>query len=363
MRQSGRGSHARAVTAPNPDALKKFLDNHVPQSAGARGFITFASPPFRPAATLKGGSGGGFGTGGGFGSTGGFHTKRLAPWEENLVIPLDPLAPPIMEQLMPKEKPSQWAPSVYATAVAHTVNKIRADLEGKPALRAIVDESLCAPDVQPSKGGPFLIMEPEHFAFHRVTVPPPVRVQPPESYGKPPDAFWTPEERRTLLEFETAKRAADNFLGQDRHRQMRTIAIMQRRYPKGVVGVESANTEGTVVYAADRRVNMLAAQAASERHQQRVNWRVQNGRSEPHLGYDFLTTVPADFVPAVGAPEQQMPITIAIDGTTDRWRSKGRGQPPPSSISNRQQASAGSGESRGGGHRARGRRPLDGRTP
>jgi hypothetical protein len=134
---------------------------------------------------------------------------RLAPWEEKSIVPLDPNAPPIVEQTMPKDRPSQWAPSVCATAVAHSVNKLRAERDGGENLRAVVDESLVAPPIQPSDGGPMLIMQPERFALMHVSVPPPRRVLPPPNYGQPADALWTPEERRTLLEFEKAKRLAD----------------------------------------------------------------------------------------------------------------------------------------------------------
>jgi hypothetical protein len=146
----------KTMSAPRPDDLVKFLDNPISN----RGMSNFSNgaPPFRPVATLRGGSGGGFGTGGGFGSTGGFHTMRLAPWEEPSIVPLDPHAPPLVEQIMPKEKPSQWAPSVCATAVAHSVNQLRAELEGSEKLRAVVDPSLVAPPIQPSDGGPMLIM-------------------------------------------------------------------------------------------------------------------------------------------------------------------------------------------------------------
>ena len=134
---------------------------------------------------------------------------RLAPWEEKSIVPLDPSAPPIVEQTMPKDRPSQWAPSVCAAAVAHSVNKLRAERDGSENLRAVVDESLVAPPIQPSDGGPMLIMQPERFALMHVSVPPPRRVLPPPNYGQPADALWTPEERRTLLEFEKAKRLAD----------------------------------------------------------------------------------------------------------------------------------------------------------
>ena len=134
---------------------------------------------------------------------------RLAPWEEKSIVPLDPNAPPIVEQTMPKNCPSQWAPSVCAGAVAHSVNKLRADRDGGENLRAVVDESLVAPPIQPSDGGPMLIMQPERFALMHVSVPPPRSVLPPPNYGQPADALWTPEERRTLLEFEKAKRLAD----------------------------------------------------------------------------------------------------------------------------------------------------------
>jgi hypothetical protein len=134
---------------------------------------------------------------------------RLAPWEEKSIVPLDPNAPPIVEQTMPKDRPSQWAPSVCAAAVAHSVNKLRAERDGGENLRAVVDESLVAPPIQPSDGGPMLIMQPERFALMHVSVPPPRRVLPPPNYGQPADALWTPEERRTLLEFEKSKRLAD----------------------------------------------------------------------------------------------------------------------------------------------------------
>ena len=42
-----------------------------------------------------------------------------------------------------------------------------------------------------------------------MSVPAPRRVAPPPNYDKPPDALWTPEERRTLLEFEKEKSLAD----------------------------------------------------------------------------------------------------------------------------------------------------------
>ena len=134
---------------------------------------------------------------------------RLAPWEEPSIVPLDPHAPPLVEQTMPKDRPSQWAPSVCAAAVAHSVNQLRAELEGGERLRAVVDPALVASPIQPSDGGPMLIMEPERFALMRVDVAPPRRVAPPANYGQPADALWTPEERRTLLEFEKAKRLAD----------------------------------------------------------------------------------------------------------------------------------------------------------
>ncbi len=59
-----------------------------------------------------------------------------------------------------------------------------------------------------------------------------------------------------------------------------------------VAGIECPSTDGTVVYAAPRRAAALAADAAAERRERRTEWVVRNGRSAPHLGYDFLRQVP-----------------------------------------------------------------------
>ena len=45
---------------------------------------------------------------------------------------------------------------------------------------------------------------------------------------------------------------------------------------------------------------------AHESRLRKQEWIVRNGRSEPHLGYDFLTTIPKDFVPPPGAPERRL---------------------------------------------------------
>eukprot|EP00292_Cryptomonas_paramecium_P016678 CAMPEP_0113675594 /NCGR_PEP_ID=MMETSP0038_2-20120614/8114_1 /TAXON_ID=2898 /ORGANISM="Cryptomonas paramecium" /LENGTH=208 /DNA_ID=CAMNT_0000592409 /DNA_START=90 /DNA_END=716 /DNA_ORIENTATION=- /assembly_acc=CAM_ASM_000170 len=193
------------------------------------------APPFQPAATFAGGSGGGFGTGGGFGSTGGFHTMRYAQWEEPSLIKLEPDPAPLISTVMPADQPSQFAPSTCANGVAHLVNKIRADKSGDPKYKAIVNDALVAPPIQPSDGGPMLVMRPEHFSFMRVHVPTPRKVLPPESFGQNPAQLWAPEERRSLLEFEKEKAMADKMLARDRHRQMRLIGIMQRRFPNGGV--------------------------------------------------------------------------------------------------------------------------------
>ena len=249
-------SKFKSVSAPCPDNLAKFLDNPIPANRGHSNFAE-GGPPFRPVTTLRGGAGGGFGTGGGFGSTGGFHTMRLAPWEEPSLIPLDPRAPPLVENAMPKDRPSQWAPSVCATAVAHTVNQVRAEQEGVERLRAVVEPELVAPPVQPSDGGAMLIMEPERFALMRVSVPAPRRVAPPDNYGKPADALWTPEERRTLLEFEKAKRLADTVGG----------AAAQRRV---VCAGEAKRPRATLAMAAERRRTLAHAQWVRGPHQRRT---------------------------------------------------------------------------------------------
>ena len=56
--------------------------------------------------------------------------------------------------------------------------------------------------------------------------------------------------------------------------------------------------------------------AQDSARQAKMDWVMKNSRSEPHLGYDFLRQVPADFEPPAGAPERKL------------WASKGRNPLP-----------------------------------
>lgn len=276
---------------------------------------TVEPPQFRPTTTLSGGVGGGFGTGGGFGSTGGFHTQRLQPWEEPKRVDTGPGAPFDVPKL------SKWAPSVCATAAAHAVNKLRAETDDNPDVRAVVDEKALAAALKAEAEGGEYVMEPERYAFLRVQVPAPRLVQPPPGLEKQKSgALLHPAERRAMLEYEKQKAIADEVLGHDKHRQMRAISLMHRRFPSGVVGVESAASEGTIVYAATRRKMLREAQHGAVRRQNKMTWILNNSRSEPHLGYDFLRAIPADFVPPEGAKAHERKL----------WDTKGRA--PPGSI-------------------------------
>jgi|EP00802_Teleaulax_amphioxeia_P016777 hypothetical protein len=316
MRRSARIANSRPISAPNPDALSGFLDNLQPPPAyayggggGGGGFsggggggrhVAMDPPPFRPTTTLAGGLGGGFGTGGGFGSTGGFHTMRLQPWQEPKRVDLTDTEP------MPVATPSRWAPSTCARAVSHTVNNLRAALEPTHLNRAVVRTDECAAPVAASDPHePSMVMLPEKFELHTVKVPPTKLVQPPDALFRQ-DKLMTPKDRESILTYEKQKRMADLVLGRDRHKQMRLIALMQKRFPNGVLGVESAASDGTVVYAATRLSEQTKAQVAHESRLRKQEWIVRNGRSEPHLGYDFLTTIPKDFVPPPGAPERRL---------------------------------------------------------
>lgn len=332
MRRSARIANSRPISAPNPDALHSFIDPSPaafyaagPRSGGSGGGVGFIEqgsgrrpgyppqdePPFRPSTTLAGGQGGGFGTGGGFGSTGGFHTMRLQPWQEPKRIDLTDTEP------KPVPSMTQWAPSVCARAVAHTVNRIRSEQEATHLNKAIVREDECAAPVQASDPHePSMVMIPERFELFTVKVPPTKMVHPPDALFRQ-DKLMTPKDREAILQYEKQKTMADLVLGRDRHKQMRLISLMQKRFPNGVLGVESAASDGTVVYAATRLKELTKGQVANELHQKKQDWLLRNGRSEPHLGYDFLTTVPRDFEPPAGAPESKM------------WDSKARVPLPP----------------------------------
>jgi hypothetical protein len=336
MRRSAKIANSRPISAPNPDALNGFLDDH-PHRGGLSGFgggsdyngggggglamsgrasvgggrfTPQEAPPFRPSTTLAGGVGGGFGTGGGFGSTGGFHTMRLQPWQEPKRIDLTDTEP------KPVPKMTQWAPSLCARAVSHTVNKIRAEQESTYLNQKVVRDDECAAPLQATDPHePSMIMTPEKFEFFTVKVPPTKVVQPPDALFRQ-DKLMTPKDREAILQYEKQKRMADLVLGRDRHKQMRLISLMQKRFPNGVLGVESAASDGTVVYAGTRLKETTKAQVAHEAHMRKQNWLMRNSRSEPHLGYDFLTTIPKDFVPPPGAPERKL------------WDSKARVPPP-----------------------------------
>ncbi len=151
-------------------------------------------------------------------------------------------------------KLSKFAPSVCAKAAAHAVNKLRAEKEGNPDMKAVVDEKALAAALKAEAEADPYVMEPEKYEFYRVEVPAPRQVRPPEGIEKASTgALLHPAQRRAILEFEKQKAIADSVLGIDKHRQMRAIALMQRRFPSGVQGVESAASEGTIVYAATQR--------------------------------------------------------------------------------------------------------------
>lgn len=341
MRRSAKIANSRPISAPNPDALAGFLDNNGPfgGSGGGSGFGGGApaggmagrfspmdAPAFRPTTTLAGGVGGGFGTGGGFGSTGGFHTMRLQPWQEPKRIDLTDTEP------KPVAMPSQWAPSACARAVSHTVNKFRAGLEDTAVNRAVVRDDECAPPVQATNPhAPSMIMTPEKFEFFTVKVPPTKVVKPPDALFRQ-DKLMTPKDRESILQYEKQKRMADEVLGRDRHRQMRLISLMQKRFPSGVLGVESAASEGTVVYAATRLAETTKAQVAHEANLAKQQWIIRNSRSEPHLGYDFLQTIPKDFEPPPDAPERRL------------WETKARVQLDPALLDTRARIFQGAGE-------------------
>ena len=307
MRRSAKIACARPISAPNPDALSNFIDKGGyaggyagTAGGGVKGFSPMEPPPFRPTTTLAGGVGGGFGTGGGFGSTGGFHTMRLQPWQEPKRVDLTDTEP------KPVPTPSQWAPTACARAVSHTVNKIRADLEPTYLNKAIVRDDECAAPLQASDPRePAMVMQSEKFELFTVKVPPTRMVQPPDALFRQ-DKLMTPKDRESILVFEKQKRMADLVLGRDRHKQMRLISLMQKRFPSGVLGVESAASDGTVVYAAKRFDESIKAQVAHEARLRKQDWIIRNSRSEPHLGYDFLQTIPKEFEPPPGAPEREM---------------------------------------------------------
>lgn len=350
MRRSAIIANARPISAPCPDALSNFLDNRggggsgysgggisgvmigggfggVSTGDGAR-YMPVDPPPFRPTTTLAGGVGGGFGTGGGFGSTGGFHTMRLQPWQEPKRVDLTATEPKHVPT------PGDWAPSTCARAVAHTVNKIRADLQATHLNRAVVKDDECAAPLQASDPHePSMVMMPEKFELFTVKVPPTKVVQPPDALFRQ-DKLMTPKDREAILQYEKQKRMADLVLGRDRHKQMRLISLMQRRFPSGVLGVESAASNGTVVYAATRLSESAKAQVAHEHRLRKQEWIISNSRSEPHLGYDFLHTIPKDFVPPPGAPERRM------------WEQKARVPQPPELTDTKARVFQGAGESR-----------------
>jgi len=352
MRRSAKIANARPISAPNPDALSGFLDNggyggggRFPSGGGA-GFgsggggsyggggggggryTPMDAPPFRPTTTLSGGVGGGFGTGGGFGATGGFHTMRLQPWQEPKRIELT--------ETEPKDiiRPSQWAPSACARAVSHTVNKIRSGLEPTHLNRRVVRDDECAAPVQATDPHePSMVMESEKFEYFTVKVPPTKTVQPPDALFRQ-DKLMTSKDRESILVYEKQKRMADLVLGRDRHKQMRLVALMQKRFPSGVLGVESAASEGTVVYAATRLAESSKAQVAHEVRLNKQEWIIRNSRSEPHLGYDFLHSIPKDFEPPPGAPERRL------------WETKGRVPQPPEVTDTQSRVFQGAGEHR-----------------
>jgi hypothetical protein len=223
----------RATTAPMPQALNQFIDQNAGYGGhtgiGGRSPALVEPPEFRPSSTFAGGVGGGFGTGGGFGSTGGFHTVRAAAWQEPTLIRLNDPEP------LPVPEASEWAPSRLAPGVAHMVNKVRANTSGQQKLQGVVDDSLVAgpPQHTGTGDGSQYVMEPERFEFFQVRVPPTTTVMPPPAISRQ-DRLMAPADRSAILQFEKQKRTADIVLGRDRHRQMRHIALMQRRYPTGV---------------------------------------------------------------------------------------------------------------------------------
>jgi len=107
---------------------------------------------------------------------------------------------------------------------------------------------------------------------------------------------------------------------------------MQKRFPSGVLGVESAASDGTVVYAATRLSESTKAQVAHEARLRKQDWIVRNSRSEPHLGYDFLHMIPKDFEPPPGAPERRL------------WETKRRVELDPQLTDTRARVFQGAGE-------------------
>ena len=233
--------------------------------------------------------------------------SRLQPWQEPKRVDLTAAEPGDVLNIGHQGRaPSQWAPSTCARAVSHTVNSLRADLEPTHLNRAVVRTDECAAPVAASDPHePSMVMLPEKFELFTVKVPPTKLVQPPDALFRQ-DKLMTPKDRESILQYEKQKRMADLVLGRDRHKQMRLIALMQKRFPNGVLGVESAASDGTVVYAATRLSEQAKGQVAHETRLQKQEWIVRNSRSEPHLGYDFLTSIPKDFVPPPGAPERRL---------------------------------------------------------
>jgi len=292
MRKSARLAQSRVTTAPRPDALSAFLDQHDMMTAAFAPKI-MSPPEFRPSATAGGGSGGGFGTGGGFGSTGGFHTTRLAPWEEPRTIVLEDPEPEPVGTL------SRWAPSVCASEMANHVNRIRAEMTGKLEYKAVVRDLQGEDSQAEVHGDAALMVQPERFEFFKVKVPPAKTVLPPDAWYKQ-DELLSAKERESILQYEKQKRMADTIKAKDKHKQMRLIALMQKRFPSGVIGVESADCPDTIVYAADRMAANVKREQRDSRRSQRREWLVQNSYSEPHLGYDFMTQVDPNVQPPAG---------------------------------------------------------------
>lgn len=105
-------------------------------------------------------------------------------------------------------------------------------------------------------------------------------VQPPLNIGPPPQLFtmavpkgvddtsgqllMTPAERREMIVFQKSRERARQTLRASAHDACRRTLMLQRAYPNGVLGLESAATPGSLVYAHDhsRRSTKQATEQA-----------------------------------------------------------------------------------------------------
>eukprot|EP00294_Goniomonas_avonlea_P016778 CAMPEP_0114551798 /NCGR_PEP_ID=MMETSP0114-20121206/6791_1 /TAXON_ID=31324 /ORGANISM="Goniomonas sp, Strain m" /LENGTH=313 /DNA_ID=CAMNT_0001736647 /DNA_START=150 /DNA_END=1091 /DNA_ORIENTATION=- len=135
---------------------------------------------------------------------------------------------------------ADWAPSKTLPQSMKRVNELRA---GRP----IPEELQLTHNVPP---GEVYQLDPDSFEYFQVRKAPLRTVKLPCEggyFGQKPLVPST--ERQEALFIESKRQYAEKELRKSQHEEMRTGALMQKRFPLGVLGLENPSNPETIVYA------------------------------------------------------------------------------------------------------------------